>query len=228
VASVNQEQFGQGDEFVALLPIDFFKVKKDVTPKAPLSVLFKVAIVANIFTLGIGFGLFGYELNSFTVTEESTVSPTPLKGQTCTALGAWTNEATRLDDYVPYRTAVGFEVQIDVSWTKDQCLAATANMRDVGRRVRGQGHGRVLLHVERCGGFQLLLGIPARAAAPAGAVRLSAVAVATVFVPRLGYKAAPTGFATVSGAPAAPARQRRCQLLRRDEGGCSDAGRNLR
>ena len=127
VASVNQEQLGQGNEFVALLPIDFFKVKKDVTPKAPLSVLFKVAIVANIITLGIGFGLFGYELNSFTVTEESTVSPTPLKGQTCTALGAWTNEATRLKDYVPYRTDVGIEVQIDVSWTKDQCLAATAN-----------------------------------------------------------------------------------------------------
>jgi len=89
VASVNQEQVGQGNEFVTLLPIDFFKVKKDVTPKAPLSVLFKVAIVANIITLGIGFGLFAYELNSFTVTEESTVSPTPLKGQTCTALGAW-------------------------------------------------------------------------------------------------------------------------------------------
>ena len=127
VASVNQEQVGQGNEFVTLLPIDFFKVKKDVTPKAPLSVLFKVAIVANIITLGIGFGLFGYELNNFTVTEESTVSLTPLKGQTCTALGAWTNEATRLADYMPYRTAVGFEVQIDISWTKDQCLAATAN-----------------------------------------------------------------------------------------------------
>ena len=127
VASVNQEHVGQGNEFVTLLPIDFFKVKKDVTPKAPLSVLFKVAIVANIITLGIGFGLFVYELNSFTVTEESTVSPTPLKGQTCTALGAWTNEAPLLKDYVPYRTAVGFEVQIDISWTKDQCLAATAN-----------------------------------------------------------------------------------------------------
>ena len=127
VASVNQEQVGQGNEFVTLLPIDFFKVKKDVTPKAPLSVLFKVAIVANIITLGIGFGLFAYELNSFTVTEESTVSPTPLKGQTCTALGAWTNEATQLKDYKPYRTAVDIEVQIDVSWTKEQCLAATAN-----------------------------------------------------------------------------------------------------
>ena len=111
----------------ALLPIEFFKVKKDTTPKAPLPVLRKVGILAYIITIGIGIGLFVYELRSFTVTEESTVSPTPLKGQTCTALGAWTNEATRLDDYVPYRTAVGFEVQIDVSWTKDQCLAATAN-----------------------------------------------------------------------------------------------------
>ena len=34
---------GQGNEFVALLPIDFFKVKKDVTPRAPLSVLFNKA-----------------------------------------------------------------------------------------------------------------------------------------------------------------------------------------
>ena len=129
VAALKQEQVGQGqgDEVVALLPIDFFKVKKDVTPKAPLSVLKKVAIVAYTLTLGIGVGLFVYELNSFTVTEQSTVSPTPLKGQTCAALGAWTNEATLLKDYVPYRTAVNIEVQIDVSWTKDQCLAATAN-----------------------------------------------------------------------------------------------------
>ena len=127
VTSVNQEQLGQGNELVALLPIDFFKVKKDVTPKAPLSVLKKVAIVAYTLTLGIGVGLFVYELNSFTVTEQSTVSPTPLKGQTCSALGAWTNEATLLKDYKPYRTAVNIEVQIDVSWTKDQCLAATAN-----------------------------------------------------------------------------------------------------
>ena len=129
VAALKQEQVGQGqgDEVVALLPIDFFKVKKDVTPKAPLSVLKKVAIVAYTLTLGIGVGLFVYELNSFTVTEQSTVSPTPLKGQTCAALGAWTNEATLLKDYKPYRTAVNIEVQIDVSWTKDQCLAATAN-----------------------------------------------------------------------------------------------------
>ena len=128
VAALKQEQVGEGSgEVVALLPIDFFRVKKDATPKAPLSVLVKVAILAYIITMGIGFGLFYYELTAFTVTEETTVSPTPISGQTCTALGAWTNEVSDFKTYVPYRTAVGIEVQIDISWTKEQCLAATAD-----------------------------------------------------------------------------------------------------
>ena len=128
VAALQQEQVGEGsdDVTVALLPINFFKVKTDATPKAPLSVLVKVAIVAYIITMGIGFGLFYYELVSFTTTEKSTVSATPIKGQTCTALGAWTNEVSDFKNYVPYRTAVGIEVQIDISWTKEQCVAATA------------------------------------------------------------------------------------------------------
>jgi hypothetical protein len=128
VAALKQEQVGEGsDEVVALLPINFFSVKKDATPKAPLSVLVKVAILAYIITMGIGFGLFYYELTAFTVTEETTVSPTPISGQTCTALGAWTNEVSDFKNYAPYRTAVGIEVQIDISWTKEQCLAATAD-----------------------------------------------------------------------------------------------------
>ena len=128
VAALKQEQVGEGsDEVVALLPINFFSVKKDATPKAPLSVLVKVAILAYIITMGIGFGLFYYELTAFTVTEETTVSPTPISGQTCTALGAWTNEVSDFKNYVPYRTAVGIEAQIDISWTKEQCLAATAD-----------------------------------------------------------------------------------------------------
>ena len=102
VAALKQEQVGEGSgEVVALLPIDFFRVKKDATPKAPLSVLVKVAILAYIITMGIGFGLFYYELTAFTVTEETTVSPTPISGQTCTALGAWTNEVS---DFKTYRT----------------------------------------------------------------------------------------------------------------------------
>ena len=128
VAALKQEQVGEGgDEVVALLPINFFKVKKDATPKAPLNVLVKVAILAYIVTMGIGFGLFYYELTSVTITEETTVSPTNIKGQTCTALGAWTNEVSDFKNYVPYRTEVGIEVQMDMSWTKDQCFAATAN-----------------------------------------------------------------------------------------------------
>ena len=128
VAALQQEQVGEGgEEVVALLPINFFKVKKDATPKAPLNILVKVAILAYIITMGIGFGLFYYELVSFTTAEKSTVSATPIKGQTCTALGAWTNEVSDFKNYVPYRTAVGIEVQIDISWTKEQCVAATAD-----------------------------------------------------------------------------------------------------
>ena len=129
VASLQQEQVGEGsdDVTVSLLPINFFKVKTDATPRAPLSVLVKVAILAYIITMGIGFGLFYYELVSFTTAEKSTVSATPIKGQTCTALGAWTNEVSDFKNYVPYRTEVGIEVQMDMAWTKDQCFAATAN-----------------------------------------------------------------------------------------------------
>ena len=128
VAALKQEQVGEGgDEVVALLPINFFKVKKDATPKAPLSVLVKVAVLAYIITMGIGFGLFYYELTKVTITEETTVSATTINGQTCTSLGAWTNGAAKFTDYEPFRTSVGIEVQIDISWTQEQCFAATAN-----------------------------------------------------------------------------------------------------
>ena len=40
VAALKQEQVDEsGGEVVALLPINFFKVKKDATPKAPVNVL---------------------------------------------------------------------------------------------------------------------------------------------------------------------------------------------
>ena len=127
VASVGKERYGEKGEVRALLPTEFFNVKETTLPKAPLSVLVKVAILAYILTIGAGIALFVTEIRSVTISEVTTISPTPIEGLSCTALGAWTNEASSFKDYVPFRTEVGIEVQIDVSWTRDQCFSATAD-----------------------------------------------------------------------------------------------------
>ena len=125
VASVGQQRVGEKGEVRSLLPTEFFNIKETTIPKAPLSVLVKVAILAYILTIGIGISLFFFEYTSVTIFELTTISPTPTPGLSCTALGAWTNEASSFRDYVPFRTEVGIEVQIDVSWTREQCFAAT-------------------------------------------------------------------------------------------------------
>ena len=125
VASVGQQRVGEKGEVRSLLPTEFFNIKETTIPKAPLSVLVKVAILAYILTIGIGISLFFFEYTSVTIFELTTISPTPTPGLSCTALGAWTNEASSFKDYVPFRTEVGIEVQIDVSWTREQCFAAT-------------------------------------------------------------------------------------------------------
>ena len=127
VASVGKERYGEKGEVRALLPTEFFNVKETTLPKAPLSVLVKVAIFAYTVTIGAGIALFVAEIRSVTISEVTTISPTPIEGLSCTALGAWTNEASSFKDYVPFRTEVGIEVQIDVSWTRDQCFSATAD-----------------------------------------------------------------------------------------------------
>ena len=127
VASVGQQRVGEKGEVRALLPTEFFNIKETTIPKAPLNVLVKVAILAYLITIGIGIALFFFEYTKVTISELTTISPTPIDGLSCTALGAWTNEASNFKDYVPFRTEVGIEVQIDVSWTREQCFAATTD-----------------------------------------------------------------------------------------------------
>jgi len=227
VAALQQEQVGEGsdDVTVSLLPINFFKVKTDATPRAPLSVLVKVAILAYIITMGIGFGLFYYELVSFTTAEKSTVSATPIKGQTCTALGAWTNEVSDFKNYVPYRTAVGIEVQIDISWTKEQCVAATADTCETWADAYvGKGADASCCMSSAAVDSSCYSNFPPAPPHPPDAVAatlLRPVAPACTWV--VGVFAVATGG---SAAPAASACSRRCQLLRRDKGGCSYGHQN--
>jgi len=110
----------------ALLPADFFHVKEEVTPKAPLQVLYKFAAIGYSIVIIVFFGLLANDLNQTVTTRETLIVQAPDPNLECTALGYWSSKVRTDDTYNPVErdgTNLGIELSmIDVSLTSAQCI----------------------------------------------------------------------------------------------------------
>ena len=118
-----------GDSIKKVLPVAFFKVKEELTPKAPLRVLLCFTLIGWILLLALFGILVVTSYNTTTTLRETIITAGPSSElMNCTALAGWGNKlpsAADLTDYRPVKTSGGIEVKLyDMSMTTAQCFDA--------------------------------------------------------------------------------------------------------
>ena len=118
-----------GDSIKKVLPVAFFKVKEELTPKAPLRVLLCFTLIGWILLLALFGILVVTSYNTTTTLRETIITGVPSSElMNCSALAGWGNKlpsAADLTDYRPIKTSGGIEVKLyDMSMTTAQCFDA--------------------------------------------------------------------------------------------------------
>ena len=104
-----------------VVPTEFFDVKREATPKAPLVTLFRFTLFSYTALVLIFGVMFSQEYLKVVETPITTIAPAPIDGQQCQALGRWT---MRQGEVLSPIESFGFSALLDTSMTSEECHAA--------------------------------------------------------------------------------------------------------
>ena len=113
-----------------VVPTEFFHVKREATPKAPLVTLFRFTLLAYTAVVLIFGVMFSQEKMKEVETPITTIAPAPIEGQQCQALGRWT---MRQGEVLSPIESFGFSALLDTSMTSAQCHAAVQGAEFCGK-----------------------------------------------------------------------------------------------